>query len=263
MSENNGQHPNGIKSRSLAPFAPSRDDIQELATRFAFTLTYRSAEKLTHEERIKFATYCLALNMIPGLDLWYIPGIGLSIGRAGWVKKLDELADREGFRWWVQYERFAVTDYERFGVDPDLAEVAVKCSLRRSDWLATYTENLKALTDSGLTWNEGLQDVLGPPPVIVGIGVIWRYEMAGSGGKLKHDDRMSLKERAENRAFKEAARKFVPIPTGIGNGDNGVSVHVDEETIDGEAEEIPEIAAQDATNNGTDYSDQYYEETLL
>lgn len=198
-----------LREKRLSTFAPSRAEVRELATRFTFTLSYRGSDKLSDQERLALANFCLATELIPGREAWAIPNQGIMVGHAGWVKKLNEAGDAQGFKWWAEYERPRADELEAEGIDPAKVHFAARCTIRRSDLINTHADLLIKLTGAGLTWDNGLKEMLGRPPVTEGIGVIWAAEVDDLTRGKSH---MSLKERAEKRAFDAAARKMIHIP---------------------------------------------------
>lgn len=214
-----------LRDTRLAPFAPGRSEVKELAARFRATLPYKGAEKLTDTEVMGLAVASLSLGLNPYLgEIWGLPGMGLMIGRAGWVKKLDENFTNRGITWWDQYRDILPADYERYGI-PKNAKLARLCELRRRDQITAY---ITALTDlkkvfPELAYEQTIE-LVGLPPVVIGVGYIMADEIEpgqtvtkqGRNGTYQQSTGyMSWSERAEKRAFAQACKKTVSLPYSV------------------------------------------------
>jgi hypothetical protein len=196
---------NPYRGAFIAPYSPDRSVIKEFAERLRGSLTYKNASKLSQTELVALAHASLATGLNPYLgEIWAIPDLGLMIGRAGWVKKLGEMAERQKFVPMHTYRLLQHNEYPEYSV-PDDAKIAFMCELRRSDWNKIYTDTLKDLSESMKLDYEIIIDLLGKPPVIRGVGFIRKDENFGNSA-------MPLADRAKKRAFTSACKEIVYLP---------------------------------------------------
>lgn len=189
----------------LAPYAPERSKVIEFAGRLRSSLSYKSAKDLKDPELLALAQASLAHGLNPYMgEIWALPGMGLMIGRAGWVKKLGEMGEKQNFKWWPSYHLLQHSQYKEYAV-PDDVQIAFICEIRRSDWLEVYTQTLKDLTEHAKLEYEMIIELLGKPPVLRGVGYIGKHEKFGGST-------MPLSERAKKRAFSQACREIVYLP---------------------------------------------------
>lgn len=192
-----------MREKELAPFLAGRGELAEFASRLKQALSYRGAEKLTNVELLALAAASRAHGLNPFMgEIWAIPGKGLMVGRAGWVKKINEKLDNRGIRWWPQYLEVREHEREQYGI-PKSAKLAFICELRRADQIETYLSALERLQKLGITGNEAIE-MLGRPPVIRGIGYIKEDE--------KLEGYMSFGERCKKRAFAQACKEIIDLP---------------------------------------------------
>lgn len=230
-----------LRNQDLAVFMPGRDKIAEFGSRLKSTLSYRGADKLSNHECLALAAASMAHNLNPYIgEIWAIPGKGLMIGRAGWVKKLNEMSDSRKFRWWDEYHVIREHEREQYGIPKD-AKLAYVCELRRSDTLETYITLLERMNKAMKLEYEQIMELLGRPPVIRGVGYI------GAGEDLPGS--MSIGERCKKRAFAQACKEIVHLPfEAVTEGDV-----VDGQVINGEY--VEEVASgeshDDQDQNGS------------
>lgn len=132
-------------------------------------------------------------------EAWIIPGNGVMVGIKGLRKLANRQSRQDGYRWWTEFHDIRNNEEAaNYGV-PENAELAVLCQLRRSDQIEAYGESLAALRKSlpDVPW-EVLQEMIGRPPVITGIG----YVVANERSKMPKGQ--LVKKRAEAHALKQA-----------------------------------------------------------
>jgi hypothetical protein len=237
----------------LGVISPEPEKVYALAGRMLAELAYPSIGKLTDQERYSLALHALTYKLVPGREIWAIPTKGVMIGRAGWIRLLNDKAEKDGFRWWVQYRIPNAHDLRDAGIEVDKVFMASVCTLRRSDWLNEYTDTLKAMQAVGMTWENGIEEGLGLPPVVIGIGVIWESELKGPNknrGLDRSGGAMSLMERCQKRAQSMAIRQIIQ-PTfskNVNNPKSDDSINFDGEYIDHEVNtETGEITEGEVT----------------
>lgn len=205
-----------VGSRRIANLAPDINEITAYSIRLASLLTYKGSEKLTDQERFALAAAALMYDLNPAMnEVWYIPSIGLMVGRNGWTKKLNEYAAEVGFTWWPQYELLQHSEYDTYQVPGDCI-TAWKCSIRRSDTLDVYMTSLERMSAGGLRLDhDSIIAMLGTPPVTIGVGYITKAEFDGNPSKGQHGlktTKMNLAERAKKRAFRDCCSQMIHIP---------------------------------------------------
>lgn len=237
-----------LHSKDLAPYMPPRAELSEFASRLKKSLSYRGADKLEDHELLALAAASHAHNLNPYLgEIWAIPGKGLMIGRAGWVKKLNEQLEPRGIRWWPQYlEIRNAEEREKYGV-PATAKLAYVCELRRSDQIEAYMDVFERMTkisgQLGMNYDQ-IIEMIGKPPVIRGVGYI-EADKAQEGY-------MSLGERCKKRAFAQACKEIVSLPFEVvTEGDAG-----DGFIYDGDFDELPPEPTPDPKPESTKDDDK-------
>jgi hypothetical protein len=236
-----------MRERRLAPYMPGRSELKEFASRLRNSLSYRGADKLTDHELLALAAASRAHGLNPYMgEIWAIPGKGLMIGRAGWVKKINEKLDNRGIRWWSQYQDIRPNEYAAYGIPAD-ARLAYVCELRRADQIDAYLSALERMSKLGIQGEDAMA-LIGRPPVIRGIGYIGAKEVepgqpTGAAYKDKEPAKqgyMSFGERCKKRAFAQACKEIVDLP---------FNVLTDGDIIDGLAidagEYVPEVMPDD------------------
>lgn len=204
-----------LRDVRLAPYAPGRTETKEMAERFRATLSYRGANNLKDLELLALAAASLSLGLNPYLgEIWAIPGKGLMIGRAGWVKKLDENLTARGVTWRAEYLEVREHERETLGIPKD-AKLAYVCELRRSDQIAAYITELERLRAifPDMPYDQVIA-MVGHPPVVRGIGYIQATEGAPGKGEDK-TGYMSWGERCKKRAFAQACKEVVSLPYNV------------------------------------------------
>lgn len=225
--------------------APDPKEVEALVNRFSSILTYKGAEKLTQQEKIALAFNSLLYGLNPALgEIWYIHKIGIMIGRDGWVKKLTEKGQREDFRWWPQYVKLRPDEMREYEIDPEKVVIAYRCEIRRDDTIAAYTNALKAVGEAIKLTYEQMIELLGKPPVVIGIGVIYTSEELYGN--------MTKDERCKKRAFAACCRQIVDLPFAVAsegekvNGSTadyaptGAPSALLDDVVEGETVEAPE-----------------------
>lgn len=230
-----------VGNRKIGKIAPDVNEITAYSIRLASILTYKGSEKLTDNERFALAAAALMYDLNPALnEVWYIPGIGLMVGRNGWTKKLNEHAAELGFTWWAQYELLQHSEYDTYFVPQDCI-TAWKCSIRRSDTLNTYMTSLERVSAGGLRLDhDSIIVMLGTPPVTIGVGYITKAEYEGKPDKGQYGlktTRMNLAERAKKRAFRDCCVQMIHIP--IANLPE--SMVIDGRIIDDIEDDVPQF----------------------
>lgn len=214
-----------LRDTRLAPYAPGRSEVAELVERFRASLSYKGADKLTNLELQGLAVASLSLGLNPYLsEIWALPGMGLMIGRAGWVKKLDENLTANGITWWDQYLDIRPNEYEQYGI-PKNAKLARLCELRRRDQIEAYItalERLRAIFPE--MPSDQIIGMVGLPPVIRGVGYIMADEIepgqsvqktGRNGSYTQQTGYMSWGERCNKRAFAQACKQTVSLPFNV------------------------------------------------
>ena len=206
-----------MHEKGLAPYMPGRAELAEFAARLKQSLSYRGAEKLTDHELLALAAASRAHGLNPYLgEIWAIPGKGLMIGRAGWVKKINEKFDAHGITWWPQYLEVRPHEREQYGVPAD-AKLAYICELRREDTINAYISSMERMHALGMTYDQ-ISPLLGNPPVIKGVGYIGAGETEPGQtipGTTSKQGYMSFGERCKKRSFAQACKEIVDLPFNV------------------------------------------------
>lgn len=181
-----------------------RSEIRELTDRLRAGL--QGGKGLPQDGLNALATMCVAHGLDPFNgeaylcvnekkgEHWVQPGI----------KGLRKLARKQlpdGVYLDTQFEPIPQSEWAALGI-PDDAQIAARCTLRRSDATTTYLANLKTAIDMLDGDTKAAMALIGPAPVWVGIGYVPKVE--GS--------RMPIPQLVNKRAETHALRQAFDLP---------------------------------------------------
>ncbi len=166
--------------------------------------------KLQPGQAQALAEIALAHNLDPyNAEVWYIPGMGVSVGIKGYRKharrQLREEGDK-GSTFWTYFER--VTDPTMYGEDEE-AMVYI-CHLRDDVSLRAWGDSVKYFKDEIGLSDKLAVEAAGKAPVYMGLGVLGAKESSG---------RMPRVQRAQKRAEAHALKQRFDIQFSFADDD--------------------------------------------
>ena len=174
----------------------SQADLQAFSERLLQTYL-PGGKKLAPQEALALAQVANVLGLNPFIgEVWYIPGVGPFVGIKGLRTKAGEEDDRRSASHWVEFKQ---VDAAKYGEAANA--VVYECYLRDSFTQHAWTQAVHQLTSSGAAWSDA-KELLGPPPVFIGVGIATPNEQS----------RMKIHARAQKRAEADAIKKRYNIP---------------------------------------------------
>lgn len=174
----------------------SQADLQAFSERLLQTYL-PGGKKLAPQEALALAQVANVLGLNPFIgEVWYIPGVGPFVGIKGLRTKAAEQDDAKNASHWVEFKQ---VDAGKYGEGANA--VVYECYLRDSFTQHAWTQAVHQLTSSGAGWSEA-KELLGPPPVFVGVGIATPNEQS----------RMKIHARAQKRAESDAIKHRYNIP---------------------------------------------------
>jgi hypothetical protein len=215
-----------------------RDEIKELGFRLQKMMP--SAQSFTADEALAVAqiAHAHALDPFNG-EVWGIKRqdtgqwYGVMVGIKGLRKCAHRAAAEENSSYWLD---FVPADPKKYQATQEGA-IVYECHLRDAANMQAYGQAVHSLTDSGIPYKEALE-MVGPAPVVVGIGIAWPAERS----------KMGLHQRAKKRAEADALKTRYDVDFGSGVK---FTVEDQEDVINTEAQDIPEITP-DAFDQGVE-----------
>ena len=228
----------------------ARDEIKELGFRLQKMMP--SAQSFTADEALAVAqiAHAHALDPFNG-EVWGIKRqdtgqwYGVMVGIKGLRKCAHRAAAEENSSYWLD---FVPTEAKKYHVTQEGA-IVYECHLRDAANMQAYGQAVHNLTDSGIPYEKAIE-MVGPAPVVVGIGVAWPAERS----------KMGLHQRAKKRAEADALKTRYDVDFGSGVK---FTVEAQEDIIDVGAQDIPEVTP-DAFDQGVegDFPKQTEEQNL-
>jgi len=204
----------------------ARDEIKELGFRLQKMMP--SAQAFTADEALAVAQIANAHQLDPfNGEVWGIKGsdgkwYGVMVGIKGLRKCARRAATEENGSYWLD---FVPSEPKKYHVEQQGA-VVYECHLRDSVNMQAYGQAVHSLTSSGIPYKEAVE-MVGPAPVVIGIGIAWPAEKS----------KMSLHQRAKKRAEADALKVRYDVDFG-----SGVKVTVEDQAdmVTVEAENLPD-----------------------
>jgi len=166
-----------------------KEEVKDLASRLSLM---PGSSKLTLNEKLALAQICLAHGFDPFTgDAWAIHDSGIMVGIKGLRKVATREAKKEGGVYWGELRPISP---EQYGEPKE--SVVYEYQLKDTYKLNAHRNQLKMLLDMGIPYADALQ-MIGPSPVVVGIGIAKPNELS----------RMGIHQRARKRAESDALKQ--------------------------------------------------------
>ncbi len=173
----------------------NKQDILEYASRLFEAMP--GSKKLELWQAQAVAEIALLHNLDPyNGEVWFISGVGVSVGIKGYRKHSRRQLKEEGEKgstFWTHYER--ATDPTVWGADKE--DMVYLCHLRDDVSLKAWADTIKYFKEVGLQDKVAIE-AAGKAPVYVGVGILKKGE---SSGKMPRVQR--CQKRSEAHALKQ------------------------------------------------------------
>lgn len=174
-----------------------REAIREMTERLKMTLP--GGRKLDDLEARSLAQLSLAHGLDPfNGEAWMIPGTGLMVGIKGLRKSARAAARAEGGAFWTEFRR---VDPAEHGAPANA--VVFECILRDTVTVQAWSKSVNLMTSAGLSYADAVA-AIGPPPVVVGVGIATPDERS----------RLAIQARARKRAEADAIKQRYDVAFG-------------------------------------------------
>jgi hypothetical protein len=234
-----------------------RNEIKELGDRLRKMMP--SAQAFSEGEALAVAQIAHAHGLDPfNGEVWGIKRqdtgqwYGVMVGIKGLRKAARRAAAAENSSYWLD---FTLVDAKKYNATQEHA-VVYECELRDASNMGAYGKAIHNLTDSGIPYKEAIE-MVGKPPVVVGIGIAWPAEKS----------KMSLHSRAKKRAEADALKMRYDVEFGSaqftveeGDGeivDGEITPGFEDQTVD-DAFKKPEKLAAEVVDDLMGAQEAYY-----
>jgi len=181
------------------------DDILALANRLQQTIP--GGRKLTKEEALSLSQLSVAHGLDPfNGEAWIIPGSGLMVGIKGLRKAARRMAESEGGVYWIDPR---LVEPALYGQPKDA--IVYEFRLRDTVTLGAWSKTINTLTSSGMPYKEAIE-VVGPPPVVLGVGI----------ATVDERSKMGIHQRARKRAEADAIKQRYSVDFAVFTEDDNV-----------------------------------------
>lgn len=203
----------------------TRDDVKEIGFRLQKMMP--SAQAFTADEALAVAQIAHAHGLDPfNGEVWGIKAYdgkwyGVMVGIKGLRKCARRAAADEDSSYWLDFQ---LVDAGKYNITEKDA-VVYECTLRDAANMQAYGKSIHQLTDADIPYKEAVE-MVGPPPVVVGVG------SAHPGEKSK----MGLHQRAKKRAEADALKTRYDVDFGSAK----FTVEDDGGVIEAQAENLPD-----------------------